>query len=319
VSKPTVHTITHTIDIAASPEVVFPIIADVTRWPEVFGPTVYAERLEGDDTSELIQLWATANGTVRTWTSRRRIDRAAQKIEFAQQRSPAPLASMGGSWSFQPLDDGGTRAVLDHYYSVIDDDPQGLEWVRKAVDTNSNAELAALKAVAEIADRYCSLTTSFSDSVTINGKVDDVYEFLYRADLWPQRLPHVSRLELTEEIPNIQVMEMDTRTADGSVHTTKSVRVCFPTNRIVYKQIVVPKLMAIHTGVWTLTTTDDGLTATSTHTVRINPDNVTAVLGADATVEQAKDFVRNALSRNSLATLGLAKEYAETKYAEAQR
>jgi aromatase len=110
---------------------------------------------------------------------------------------------------------------------------------------------------------------------------------------------------------------MDTRTKDGATHTTKSVRVCFPHHKIVYKQITLPALMTLHTGYWLVTEKPVGegaeLELTSQHTVVINEANIGRILGADAGVAQARTFVHNALSANSTATLGYAKEYAESR------
>jgi aromatase len=107
---------------------------------------------------------------------------------------------------------------------------------------------------------------------------------------------------------------MDTRTKDGSVHTTRSVRVCQPHRRIVYKQVVLPALMTLHTGHWLIEERAAGqLSVTSRHTVRINTARIAEVLGADADLASARAFVRTALSGNSLATLNHAKTYAEGK------
>ncbi|HEU5109242.1 MAG TPA: cyclase, partial [Micromonosporaceae bacterium] len=105
--------------------------------------------------------------------------------------------------------------------------------------------------------------------------------------------------------------EMDTRAKDGSTHTTKSYRVTFPHRKIAYKQVTLPGLMTLHTGYWTLVDTEDGVAASSQHTVVINTANITKYLGEQATVADAKEYVRAALSTNSRATLGHAKEYAE--------
>ena len=75
------------------------------------------------------------------------------------------------------------------------------------------------------------------------------------------------------------MLEMDTLTKDGSLHTTKSVRICSPHEQIVYKQIMLPALMTLHTGYWQLAEDGDGTTATSQHTVIINTANIAAVLG----------------------------------------
>jgi aromatase len=309
VSQFQTHTMAHAVTVAASPDHVYDIVADATTWPNIFGPTIYVRRLEGDGTEERLQLWATANGAARTWTSRRRLDPAARRIEFRQERSPAPLESMGGTWTFHLLPEGGTQVVLDHDFTVIDNDPAGLAWISKAVDSNSHAELAALKAHAETAAN--ALELSFADEVRVSAAAEEVYDFVYRADLWPQRLPHVTRLDLTEEQHGLQIMEMDTQTADGSTHTTHSTRVCFAPHRIVYKQTILPKLMTLHTGEWTIERDGDAVVVTSRHTVRINPDTVTEVLGADKTTDDAREYVRTALSHNSMTTLRHAKQYAQ--------
>jgi len=125
----------------------------------------------------------------------------------------------------------------------------------------------------------------------------------------------VAKVQLTENTPGLQGLRMDTLTKDGSVHTTESVRVCFPHYRIVYKQTTLPALMTLHTGYWTFEEdpADPASTlATSQHTVVINDANIAKILGPEAGVAQAREFVRNALSTNSTATLGHAKDYAES-------
>jgi aromatase len=131
---------------------------------------------------------------------------------------------------------------------------------------------------------------------------------------WPERVAHVDRLDLTEDEPGVQVMAMDTRTADGSVHTTESVRVCFPDDlRIVYKQTATPALMAAHTGRWTIVPAEGGgVTATSQHGVVLREEPIQKILGEDADTARARTYVREALGRNSTATLKLAKQFAES-------
>ncbi len=172
------------------------------------------------------------------------------------------------------------------------------------------SELNALKTSVELTGPDQLIT--FDDTVTVEGRGKDVYDFLNEAQLWSQRLPHVARVSLQEEIPGLQILEMDTSTKDGSVHTTRSVRVCQPDTTIVYKQIVLPALMTLHTGRWLIEERDGGgVSVTSRHTVKINTANIERVLGPDATVATAQDYVRKALSTNSMTTLRAAKAYAE--------
>jgi ribosome-associated toxin RatA of RatAB toxin-antitoxin module len=311
VSQLTMHHDEHRITITAPAEVIYGVIADVTRWPAIFPPTVHTEQLDRDGDSERIRLWALANDEVKSWVSRRHLDAAGLSVTFRQEVSQPPVAGMGGRWLLRPVSPRETMVVLEHHFQVVDDDPAGLQWVRAAVDQNSVAELSRLKHAVESFRQHESLTFDFDDSLRIEGAMSTVYEFLYRASRWPDRLPHVGRLELREDTPNVQVMEMDTRAADGTVHTTKSVRVCFPEHRIVYKQTSVPALMTAHTGQWLLKPDDGAVIATSHHTVSINRDAVTDVLGANGTVCEAREFVHQALSANSMTTLRHARTFAE--------
>ncbi|NEC93310.1 SRPBCC family protein, partial [Streptomyces sp. SID12501] len=144
------------------------------------------------------------------------------------------------------------RVRLLHDYRAIDDDPASLAWIDEAVDRNSRTELAALKTNVELAHAAEDLTFSFEDTVQIDGSAKDVFDFVNRADLWPERLPHVAVVRLTEDTPGLQELEMDTtHSKDGATHTTKSYRVTFPHEKIAYKQTVLPALMTLHTGYWT--------------------------------------------------------------------
>jgi aromatase len=311
VPQPAIHHTTHETIVSAPADMLYGLVEDVTRWPSLFAPTVHAEYASRDGGEQLINIWALANGSVRNWTSRRQLDPARRRIEFGQPQPKPPVASMGGSWAIEPLPGGATRVVLEHTYSVVDDAAADLAWLSAAVEANSTSELAALKATAEHQVELPELVFSFDDSVTVAGAAGDVYEFLYRAQDWPERLPHVARLELTEDTPNLQTMEMDTTAADGSVHTTRSVRVCFPDESIVYKQVQTPRLMSAHTGRWLIRPTGSTVVVTSAHTVAVRPDAIAGVLGAEATLQDAKDLIRRALGTNSGTTLEHAKAYAE--------
>jgi aromatase len=301
----------HEITISAPAASVYRLIAEVENWPRIFPPTVFVDHVERSATEERIRIWATANGSAKNWTSRRVLDPRALRIEFRQEVSAPPVAAMGGTWIIEPLSSNESRVRLLHDYRAIDDDPDDLKWIDEAVDRNSRSELAALKTNVEAAVASEDLLFSFTDTVRINGQAKDVYDFINEAQLWKERLPHVARVSLQEETPGLQVLEMDTLTKDGSSHTTKSVRVTFPHSRIVYKQITVPALMTLHTGYWLFEEDSEGVNATSQHTVVINTENITRILGESATVADAKDYVQNALSTNSRATLGHAKAYAE--------
>ena len=304
----------HEVSVDVPAQQVYDFIADVTKWPAIFPPPVHAEVAERDGAAERIRIWATANGGVKTWTSARRHDPAELSVSFRQERSPHPVGGMGGKWVVEPVSASRCQVTLLHDFFAATDNDADLDWISQAVDRNSRSELNALKSSAELAGPDQLIT--FDDTVDVDGSAADVYDFLNAARLWRERRPHVSRVSLEEETPGLQVLEMDTSTRDGSVHTTRSVRVCRPHESIVYKQTVLPALMTLHTGCWLIgARAGGGVSVTSRHTVRINTARVTEVLGPDADVAAARQFVRTALSGNSTVTLLAAKAFAEARCA----
>jgi aromatase len=308
-----VHRTAHDVEIAAPAAVVYGLVSDAVRWPLFFPPNVHVEQLESGGGHERLRMWATANGTVKSWTSRRRLAAADRRVDFRQEVSAAPLTGMGGSWIVEERGESASRLVLLHDFTVGGDRPEDVAWVERATDTNSRAELGRVRDLAERWRRLDALTLSFEDTVRVQGPAEPVYGFLRDVADWPRLVPHVDRLDLAEDTPGVQVMAMDTRTADGSVHTTESIRVCFPdTFRIVYKQTATPALMDAHTGVWSVVPDGTGATVTSRHSVILREEAIEPVLGAGASLAQARRYVREALGRNSTATLNLAKRHAES-------
>lgn len=197
-----------------------------------------------------------------------------------------------------------------HDFEAAGDDPRDVEWIREVIDRNTTAELGALRDAAE-RDRHGDLTHSFEDTVVFTGTAERAYEFLHDAAQWSRRLPHVAACAVEESTPGIQTMDMDTLTADGSTHSTRSVRICFPHKRIVYKQLRTPALLTAHTGEWLVAETAVGVEIVSRHTVTIAPEAIPEILGADADIGRARSFVREALGRNSRTTMEHARAFAE--------
>ncbi|MGH3991131.1 MAG: aromatase/cyclase, partial [Pseudonocardiaceae bacterium] len=106
------HSMEHARVVHAPAEVLYELVADVTRWPVIFGPSLHVRHLQHSPAQERFQLWALVGGQVKNWTSRRTLDASGLCITFEQERSQAPILSMGGSWSFRALPGGRTQVVL---------------------------------------------------------------------------------------------------------------------------------------------------------------------------------------------------------------
>jgi aromatase len=300
---------THTMVVAAPASAVYELIADIRRWPYIFAPTVHVERLCGGVIGERLRLWAvSANGAVRTWTSRRMHDPDELRIRFRQENPAPPVAHMSGEWVCIPLPGNLTSVVLLHEFGAIGDDPANTALIAQSVDNTSTAQLAALKSTAELGEHRPRLVHSFADSITVVADPVRVYDFLYRVQGWPKRMPHVSRLEVDEAVPNVQTIEMDTDGVDGAPRTCRQVRVCFPYDRIVYKRTEPRDLVTAHIGRWRVYPVASGVRVTSHQTVMLSPE---ACRGGNGSVERAGELIRRELGLDSMVTLMQTKRAVE--------
>lgn len=302
-------TLRHSRVIDAPGHELYGLIEHVTRWPAIFEPCLHVRYLERRRHDERFEIWANVGGEVKSWTSRRALDRRTLRISFRQEHNNPPVAAMSGYWQFKRLSASRTEVVLIHEFAVQGGADE-LDAVSAAVDANSLKELAALARVAEQPIASNELIFSFSDVVTANASADDVYAFLERSGEWPQRLPHVNQVLLREQPGGVQDMEMETVTTDGQRHTTRSIRLCSPSTRIVYKQLVTPALLFGHSGAWNVRPGKETCRVVATHTVAIDGAKIAEVLGAGTTAAAARAHVRGLLSANSRATLAAANALA---------
>ncbi|MGW0832493.1 aromatase/cyclase [Streptomyces prunicolor] len=304
------HHTEHTLTVDAPAAELYGLVADVTRWPALFGPSVHVQHQLREERAERFELWAVVNGEVGSWVSQRTLDPDRLRVTFAQVRSRAPIASMRGEWMFRTLSPTRTEIVLRHTFSAVDDDPESVAWILRGLDRNSPEELAALARLALYGHPVDDLVFSFTDTVRLTGTAADAYTFVHRADRWARLLPHVDRVRLAEPSPGVQELEMDTVTSDGSAHTTRSLRVCRTGEWIAYKQLMAPRLMLGHSGLWTFANGPGGPEVTARHTVALNPEAIPEVLGEHATLAEARAYLRDALGRNSRTTIEHADAFA---------
>ncbi|MBD0741972.1 aromatase/cyclase [Streptomyces sp. CBMA152] len=307
----------HRAELAAPARRAFQLVADVTRWPVLFPPCLAARVLECDRDSERIRLWAIVGTDVRSWTSLRLLDEERLRVDFRQETPSPPVDWMSGHWHFEETAAYRSRLVLGHEWSVSGD-PGEERRIAEALDRNSRSEIAAVAQWAELPYSTDELVFSVSDETVINSSPHEVYDFLYRADLWPERVAHVAGLDLEETADAdadgalVQTLDMKTRTDDGSVHATQSVRLCFPDERIAYKQTTVPRGLRGHSGEWVITPVADGTRVTARHQVALDPAAVEEAFGPGTSLAEARRRAGALLSGNSMRTLESCRRHTES-------
>lgn len=301
----------HSTVVDASPPVVYELITNVALWPVIFPPTVHTRVLERSAEGDRFEIWATvSNGDVNTWRSRREFDAARRRVTFGQDHENKLFGFMGGGWTCVPLAGGQTKVVLEHRYNPPPDQVDARQRITRELDHNGTAELEALRNVAVLPGGVDRWLLTFTDSTELAGPAAAAREFIWDADRWPDRLPHVAGLELAAGAGDTQDMTMRTRAKDGSVHTTRSVRVLLSDGSIVYKQTQPPRALLGHSGRWEFVTDQSRTSIRSTHTFLLDPAGVAEVFGPSVPADEAMDRVRDALSANSRVTMEHASRYS---------
>ncbi|MGP2438565.1 aromatase/cyclase [Streptomyces sp. JW3] len=301
----------HSVDVDADYGTVFDLVADVARRPRFQWSAVHAEVLHSNEKGDLVQHWSLAGDcAVRTWRSVRRADRPGHRITFADLDVDPPATRIRADWVFTELAPGRTRIELSNVVEAPSDADLGPLLDRLRLEGKEH--LDTLRDTAERRAELDDLVVSFTDSLFVAGSVEDAYDYLYRADLWPERIPHVVGLALTEDVPNIQFFDMDTQGPDGSTHSVRSVRICRPPHLIVYKQITLPTMLDAHTGHWRFTETREGVVVEARHTSTIKRSALSQFGGA-TTIDEARRYLRRLLSGHSMINLRLAKTFAEER------
>ena len=307
------HTTEEKVVVRAPVDVVRGLVDDVAGWPQLHPTAIHAEVLETGGGTELVQHWALVDDhTVRTWQARRWHEDDGARVVFRHEPPAAPFAEMGGGFTFEPHEDGSTLVHMRHEFVLHREDEAFAAERLDAMRRGTGVYLDTLRYAAENRDELARTIISFEDPLFVAGSIEDCYTYLYEADKWPERIPHVKALTLEETVPNIQFFDMDTVSGDGAAHTTRSVRICLPHHKIVYKQIKTPPMLAAHTGHWEFEQTPEGVLSSARHTATIRPER-THLLGEGTTVQDARNYLRRVLGANSLGNLRLAKEYAEKR------
>lgn len=138
----------HTTKVAAPPKRVYQLIANVDQWPRMFESVLAVEHLGYHGTNERVRFWGTFGEHRGSWVSAREINPKRMQVRFRQERSNAPLASLGGVWLVMPKG-SGSEVVLDHYYRVVDNDLAAAQGLEQTIARSSTAMLASLRAAAE--------------------------------------------------------------------------------------------------------------------------------------------------------------------------
>jgi acyl carrier protein len=155
--RPLQHT-EHAISIGASVDTVYAILADLKGYERLFPPTRSVEILEEGFGYQIARLVVDVGGRLQSWVTRRDLDAQRALIRYRQIETAPLVGHMSGEWRCFPLGVSSTQLVLTHDFVVREPRngtvaglpvEQAEAALNGAVERNSHADLAAVKAEAE--------------------------------------------------------------------------------------------------------------------------------------------------------------------------
>ncbi|TCO62046.1 aromatase/cyclase [Actinocrispum wychmicini] len=293
----------HTAVVAASASKVYDLVADISQAVRFFGNVVHTALLESTRDGDRVRRWIVDGDTIRVSEVARELDPAAGRIGFRHETPPPGLAAVSGEWSFKASSDDRTEVRLRHEFTPAGEPPGA----QQMLSDGAERQLAQLVKVAEQRQQLIDLEVFYEAQLLIDGDLDDVFDYFYRTDRWPETIPHCLSVDTREDQTGLQIVEMQVRVPSGAVHTTKQARVCLPGDRIVWRQMGgLPPLDQALYGYTSFTQTNDGVLARAGQTELLKPEAV-AKRGWD--VQQAKDHVAEVRGERNLGALRSAQEF----------
>jgi aromatase len=149
----------HAVSVDAALPVVWDVLVDVLKYPEIFPPTQEVSMIEERPGYQLARFVVSVGGEANSWVSRRDIDETRHIIAYEQVEKAPIIDHMGGEWRAFALADNRTQLVLTHDFAVRAPE-NGLvigrftaeeadELLKSTIERNSVADLGAVKSEAE--------------------------------------------------------------------------------------------------------------------------------------------------------------------------
>lgn len=264
----------HMVICEAPADLVFPLVADPSRWPDLFKACLAVEALPSENEWQIVRIHADQGGSTTSWTTRRRVDDDAFIVDF-ELIDPMPYtAAMSGRWRVVPLGPEQCLLAVDRTWSIADpvahlrsditNTRDAAAFVAQFVETNARCEMEAIAAMA--ASGHTATMLFVETQVDVEVSADKIYRALVNAAAWPSFAPHCRSLRVSFDDGIHQELQFEIETLTGDKETIRSFRVCDHINRsISFVQVEPPRALDRHHGSWSIKPTANGARVTCHH------------------------------------------------------
>ncbi len=119
------------------------------------------------------------------------------------------------------------------------------------------------------------LKPSFEGKIEANLEIsctpEEAYRAIYEMHKWPEKLPHVKRIEILYNDGVYQEFLMDVESSNSEMIQVRSIRRCVPDEGIVFFQPTPPKFLKHHCGGWSFQKLATGCCVKTWHQWNLEP------------------------------------------------
>ena len=295
----------HSVICEAPPTLIFPFVADPTRWPGLFKACTAVEVLSPDGAWDVVKIHADQAGRNVDWTTRRRVNAEALVVDY-ELIDPMPYTkAMSGRWRVVALGPERCLLAVERSWSIIDPVPALREeiatvaaaaaFVAGFVETNARREM---EAIATIAADHTAAPLYIETEVYVDVDADAIYHTLANAGAWPTFAPHCRSLHVGFDDGVYQELLFEIETAAGEREVFRSFRNCNRVKRsISFVQVEPPRALERHHGRWQVAATPAGARVICRHFATPRRGEVADIIAA----ERRDEALRKAIEANSRA------------------
>lgn len=308
----------------ANREVVYSIISDSQRWPDIFEPCLSVKLLNRSEYSENIQITAWVNDEEMTWESQRIFLKDIAGI-YSKILKPMKLVkSMNVFWIVIPMNHFQSVVILEHTYEICEDvsgivpgietQLEALKYMEKAIHTNSSKELMNIKNAAErtIPIKQVNLKWSTSNEIICNSSAEKAYFVLKDIKNWPFIFDICISAEVIEQKDSSEVVRVQAFNNDNNIISWNTERIYYDSiHRIDFNlPIPMPLLKSLH-GHWRVVELDKDKCLINVVRYFELLNDVKDIYEGISTPDQALDYIKKFIDDNAETEMLALKSFLE--------
>lgn len=215
----------HSIPCQAPQALVFEIIRDSSRWPDLFEPCQAVNKLDSSDVFERVEIQAMVGKKAMKWVSHRQFLDEIYGVDTTVMKPIPLLKSMKANWRVIAIDTHHSVIMLTHDYEVNDDvrgivsgvetAEQAAKYMADAIEENSIKELGNISEIA----RELDVKTAWSSvhSVVCNSKPNVAFSVLKDIEKWPQIFDICQSAKIIKHQAGSDLIEVSARAGENKI------------------------------------------------------------------------------------------------------